>query len=760
MRVIIRDQIDVRNITLVVTGITLLVAGLFALIIGLQRPSYAAPVPDSCFTFNSGTGTIEDYNAVPDVDCLDDVTIPATIGGTPVTTIAGSAFDNPSLTSVEFPASITLIEANAFPAGVTLSSITLDVTGNLIIESNAFEEYVGTSLVIAADGNLTVSGSFAGSTSLTLLELSSGGTLVVNQGSFGSVETGTLRITSGDTLTLDQGSFGDNNADVIELESVGDLTITGGSLYGSTLTPSTISVQSDNDITMSSGALGQMSGTMNAFTMAADGDIVLGSSAVSEFAADVVSITAGGLIDINAAVYDIVSETIEVIAGTSADISAAASELDADTVTIQAGTALTLTSSLYALDYSGMTVNLTAGTGLLTLTGGSLESNSTVDAVVITAPSGLDVLQGSLFGLTGLETLDFNLGGDVSMESGALSESIITDLAIETDGAAEIVFGSLDGMPNLETLTITSGGDLEIGSFGDMPALTDVTVTSGAGAMVINNGTFYDSPNIERASFVSGGDITFSRAVLSDNLLNELTIQAPGTVVIGDYVFMNNNLTTVTLPAGTTSIGDFAFTATDLDTVYIAGTPVIGSEAFQYSGGTYNLDTFEYESLDQVKYVQLYTVDPSNPAGYVDTVDGANGGYLVNPASYLLTYTADGEPLQSAGPAIVGELEDGSLLTSYLLSANEEGLDSYYRPGDVQSFSAPSFDGYLTPDPIQLTMVTGLNIVNFVYEPILAGVPNTGIGRTEGLPLATLVVVGTLILTGSGLMAYAAIRRT
>lgn len=74
----------------------------------------AATVPESCYTFDSGTGTITDYNASNDIACLSDIDIPATIGGVPVTAIGDYAFSAKALTSVTFPDSIITMGSGAF----------------------------------------------------------------------------------------------------------------------------------------------------------------------------------------------------------------------------------------------------------------------------------------------------------------------------------------------------------------------------------------------------------------------------------------------------------------------------------------------------------------------------------------------------------------------------------------------------------------------------------------------------------------------
>ena len=83
--------------------------------------AHAAPStpPDSCFNFNSGTGTIADYfdyegNNNSNPACTREVIIPSTIGGNAVTTIGEYTFYGNQLTSLTIPNSVTSIGDTAF----------------------------------------------------------------------------------------------------------------------------------------------------------------------------------------------------------------------------------------------------------------------------------------------------------------------------------------------------------------------------------------------------------------------------------------------------------------------------------------------------------------------------------------------------------------------------------------------------------------------------------------------------------------------
>lgn len=102
-----------------------LLALTLAITIGTLAASYSAPTasaatpPDSCFAFNSATGTITEYynnenNNSSNPACPKDVDIPSQIGGITVESIGSSAFRGKQLTSATIPNSITYIGNLAF----------------------------------------------------------------------------------------------------------------------------------------------------------------------------------------------------------------------------------------------------------------------------------------------------------------------------------------------------------------------------------------------------------------------------------------------------------------------------------------------------------------------------------------------------------------------------------------------------------------------------------------------------------------------
>ena len=84
---------------------------------------------EACFTFNSETGAITDY----DDNCEKDVKIPSQIGGVAVTSIGLDAFRENNLTSVIIPDSVTSIGTYAFYNN-NLTSVTIGNSVTSIVD--------------------------------------------------------------------------------------------------------------------------------------------------------------------------------------------------------------------------------------------------------------------------------------------------------------------------------------------------------------------------------------------------------------------------------------------------------------------------------------------------------------------------------------------------------------------------------------------------------------------------------------------------
>ncbi len=120
------------------------------------------PMTEDCFNFDSGTGTIVEH-LFADLTIIDSVgeacinktlTIPTTIGGTPVTTLGDWSFQNSYLTSIILPNNLTTIGQGSL-MGNHLSSVTIPSTVTSI-SSNAFNSQTqpgGTTLTEYTNSN-------------------------------------------------------------------------------------------------------------------------------------------------------------------------------------------------------------------------------------------------------------------------------------------------------------------------------------------------------------------------------------------------------------------------------------------------------------------------------------------------------------------------------------------------------------------------------------------------------------------------------
>lgn len=126
------------------SGVSLVLSTFLMIIaIGIYSPRVAAAtVPEICFSFDSGTGTITGYDT-GNPSCVLDVDIPSSIAGTPVTAIGDSAFASLSLTAIHLPSSVVSIGDNAF-ANNLLTAVTIPNSVTQLLPSAFYNNRIET----------------------------------------------------------------------------------------------------------------------------------------------------------------------------------------------------------------------------------------------------------------------------------------------------------------------------------------------------------------------------------------------------------------------------------------------------------------------------------------------------------------------------------------------------------------------------------------------------------------------------------------
>ncbi len=432
--------------------------------------------------------------------------------------------------------------------------------------------------------------------------------------------------------------------------------------------------------------------------------------------------------------------------------------------------------------------NLRFSVGLAILT-------TTLAGAVISTPAHAATPANACFTMSGSTITAYTVGGASScptnvdipatvgvvpvtaIGSSAFAGKTLTAVTIPSSvtsiGASAFTNNSLTTVAIPNTVTMLGAGALSFNS-----TLASATIGSGITALpdslFSNSGlTSFTIPS----TITSIGNYAFDSTKLA-------SITLPNSVTtLGVGAFLANGLTSLTLGTGLTSIPPLAFTLNSLQQVTIpSSVTAIDSTAFSmqvdepvaYWYAASSLDTAtaaaQYATMH---YTQLFTADPSNPAGLTDaayvadesTYGGADangngtggsdtgvalGGHIINPASITTHYVdATGATLSPSLTAI------GTGVTTYKVADNPtSNMSLYYHAADTQVLSAPAIAGYsvITPaSPYSMTLPGLQNTVTFVYSNPTATTTTTDSSMVlaeAGQSLSTLVVMA---LTGLGI---------
>lgn len=210
-----KKLIKVFNVLTATTVITVLVATFLP----LSNPKvHAATPPDSCFNFNSGTGTITAYYDYEDDDnqkpaCTKDVNIPSTIDGTEVIAIGNTAFRNRQLISITIPNSVITIGEGAFEVNTSLTSVTIGSSVTTIGEGAFFRNNLS-SVVIPNSVTIIDDTAFWGN-SLTTITIPNS-VVTIGEGTFACNQLTNVTIGSSVT-TIGDFAFAYNNLTTVTI---------------------------------------------------------------------------------------------------------------------------------------------------------------------------------------------------------------------------------------------------------------------------------------------------------------------------------------------------------------------------------------------------------------------------------------------------------------------------------------------------------------------------------------------------------------
>jgi hypothetical protein len=356
-----------------------------------------------------------------------------------------------------------------------------------------------------------------------------------------------------------------------------------------------------------------------------------------------------------------------------------------------------------------------------------------------------------------------------------LLTTVVIPNTVTTMGTA--VFG---GMPSLTSATWNTTLTTIPASTFNSSGLTSFTVpaqvtTIGDGAFAANKLTAFTIPPAVT---------TIGVAAFQGNQLTSVTI--PNSVTsLGVLAFLGNNISSLTIGSGLTTIPMAAFAMNALTTVTVPSTiTTIDMGAFSmqvddpvaYYTAAFTGDTAvaaaQYATM---YYTQLFTADPSNPAGLIDDTmsdienvfgidaDGSGaiesgingGGHIVNPASITTNY------VDTAGATLSPSLTaTGTGLATYMVTENPTSdVSLYYRLASTQVLNAPAIAGYsiITPtSPYTATLAARQNTVNFVYSnPVVTTTPTTP--TTPATPTTTDALAETGINAHYALYSAAAL---
>jgi len=554
---------------------TILALGL-VLIAALALPSASFAATDGDFSYVSdGTSvTITGCSASP---CEANLTIPASIGGLPVTGIIDEAFYNQtSLRTVAIPASVTSLGVSAF--------------NNSGLTSVSFE--AGSALATIGDF------AFLGTSGLTSINIPASVT-TLGVGAFNNSGLTSVSFEAGSALATIGDSAFEGTSGLASITIPASVTSLGGSAFRySGLT--SVSFEAGSALATIGDFAFQGTSGLTSITIPASvttiGDNAFGYSGLTSviFLGDVPSVG-------SYAFFGVPNGAIAYVAPNYTGYGAVGDDFNGLTVAslltyTSSGGNVTITGCAFdPCPLTAITIPASIGGEPVTAIGQSAFLNNT-SLTSITLPDGLTTIGAYAFqytsnlssitiptSVTSIGYFSFSSSGitSVSFDAGSHLTTIDTDAFL---GASNLV--SINLPPSLTTIgnelfwdcysleSITIPSEITTipqGTFHSNLALSSVTFAAGSKVNAVETDAFAGTQSLKSITLPYGVTRIERRAFISSGLES---ISLPSTVTsIGIDAFRGaSSLTSITFPASLTSIGRYAFFyATSLSRVVFKG---------------------------------------------------------------------------------------------------------------------------------------------------------------------------------------------
>ena len=485
---------------------------------------------DSCFTFDSTTGTIIDYNQ----SCGSDVVIPYSIDGVKVEILGNSSFKNNQLTSVAIPIDVTTIGEETFQ----INQITdLDLSG--LTDLQFIGKYAFDQNMIAGEIDLSNSGK------LTLLTEG-----VFARNSIESVKLPSSLVTLGE-LNENYGPFDSNStiktvnfSDLINLKQIGMYAF-----YDSLLTEADLS----NSIRLE--IIGEYAFDGNQLTSVTIPNSVtsIGEYAFEENQLESVTIGNGVTSISKKAFFNnqlaslIIPNSVTSIGEYAFEENQLESVIIPESVT---------SIGDWAFEENQLT-SVIIPESVTSISDGVFSSNNLTSVIIPDSVTSV-----------GYSAFYNNQLASVTIPNSVTS---VGDSAFENNQLTSVIIP--ESVTSIEGYSFSSN------------QLTSVTIPNSV--ISIGCGAFNDNllPDDQAYIYARNSDGSINNTmVVSYGGINKEIILPSNIITIGSYAFTNNQLTSVTIPNSVTSIGTYAFSSNKLISVTIPNSVTsIGSNAFRYN---------------------------------------------------------------------------------------------------------------------------------------------------------------------------------